>query len=44
MQQFSTGKVLVNLATMHFLMENVPEALKYYKHSLEVLVNIEDQP
>ena len=33
----NTAKVLINIATVHFLLKNVPEALKYYNHSIEVL-------
>lgn len=35
--------MLVNLATVHYLLKNVPEAMKYYHHALEVLCNIESQ-
>ena len=41
LNQFGTAKVLVNLATVHYLLKNVPESIKYYKHAIEVLENIE---
>jgi tetratricopeptide (TPR) repeat protein len=41
LQQFGTSKVLVNLATVHYLLQNVPESFKYYNHALEVLTNID---
>jgi hypothetical protein len=31
----------VNLATVHYLLRNIPEAFKYYNHSLEVLSNMD---
>lgn len=36
-KQLSTSKVLINIATVHYLLENAPEAIKYYNHSIEVL-------
>jgi tetratricopeptide (TPR) repeat protein len=43
MKHFETAKVLVNLATVHFLLQNIPEAIKYYQHSLDVLLNVQKQ-
>lgn len=44
LKQLSTSKILINIATVHYLLDNVPEALKYYNHSIEVLNKIADTP
>ena len=33
----ATSKILINIATVQYLLENFPEAVKYYKHSLDSL-------
>ena len=42
LSQFETSKVLVNLASVYYLLKYVPEALKYFNHALEVLGKIQD--
>lgn len=37
LDQFCTSQILVNIATVQFLQQNLPEALKYNQHSLNVL-------
>ena len=36
----STSKVLINIATVSYLLQNIPEALKYYNHAIEILGKI----
>lgn len=36
----STSKVLINIATVSYLLQNIPEALKYYNHAIEILSKI----
>jgi tetratricopeptide (TPR) repeat protein len=40
LQQMSTSKILVNIATVQYLLENFPEAIKYYKHSIDSLSKV----
>ena len=39
--QPETAKILINIATVHFVTRNSHEALKYYQHAVEVLYRVE---
>ena len=40
LNQMSTSKILINIATVQYLLENYPEAIKYYKHSIDSLSKV----
>lgn len=42
--QPETAKILINIATVHFITTNFPESAKYYNHALEVLYRVNDNP
>ena len=42
LNQPETSKILINIATVHYLVRNFQEAVKYYQHALEVLYRCED--
>ena len=35
-EHWETGKILINIATTHYTLDNLREALKYYSHALDV--------
>ena len=37
-----TSKILINIASTEFMRDNLPEALRYYEHALNVLKNCGD--
>jgi tetratricopeptide (TPR) repeat protein len=39
--QPETAKILINIATVHFVVRDLAESLKYYQHALEVLYRVE---
>ena len=40
MLKFSTAQILVNIATVQYLLENFPESIKFYRHTLDILDKI----
>ena len=35
-EHWETGKILINIATTHYNLSNLREALRYYSHAIEV--------
>eukprot|EP00347_Sterkiella_histriomuscorum_P023783 403333405 len=39
LDQFDTSKILINIASCEYMRQNYQEALKYYEHALQVVMN-----
>ena len=42
MSNRDTSKILINIASTEYMSDNLPEALRYYEHALNVVRNCSD--
>ena len=40
LENWETGKILINIATVFYLQKNFPESIKYHNHAIEVLQRV----
>ena len=38
--QPESAKMIINIATLYYMQSNIPEAISYYNHALEVLYKV----